>query len=678
MFTALPCSVAIPIPMSGERVESAASLDRAQLDFGTYSACPTTIIRVDSTFRIVNNGLNEITVQVPQVRPPFYLLTDFPAPKPVAPGASLPIQIQYRPFGADLNQGVAQQIAFPFTSLTCSDTLRAQLQAASYQPILTAEEGVIDLGVLLSCSAEIDTIVTITNPSLIPVTVDRITSSDGVSLIGGPVTIAPTSSQNLPIRIVAPTTAGPVTLRGNIISPTCDLSIPIELEGLLIDPVYTPSSTSLTLGTYSSCRDTSRPTSTLVIVAKGLAGLRSRINDVAISGPFTTSITTGSFFRDTLIIDVTATGGLVEGVNAGSLKLSVGPCQAEYTFPLTVSATARRWSAQLLSTTIGPLGAGETASTSLTVSNNGTDTIVISSVDGLTAPFSLAAPLPNLPVSLGPAESFQVQIEYSFTGYDRTDRQQVNVRTSGLCADTVSLSLQGTTRSEGTITGVMIVAPLDVVGTAGQTVEMPLALESLVSLDRADLREVSIYLSYDASVIRPLVAGNGSRGETATVIESVPGRSVITVTHNQPIVPTQQLTRLAFQTYLAPVSSTPVTIDSVIARNVEITGRDGRVTVLGSCIIAAELADLRNRIDLRVVSSTSSSVSIDVETITHDPSRVAMYSASGACVAVPLMAQLTPGRYSLQFDVTSLASGTYLIVLEHGRHVRHSTVSITR
>jgi hypothetical protein len=573
---------------------------------------------------------------------------------------------------------VTQQIAFPFTSLTCSDTLRAQVQAASYQPKFTVDPEVTDLGVLLSCQSEIDTIVTVTNTSLVSVTIERIESADGVSLIGPSVTIPPSSSKSIPVRIVAPVTPGPITRSAVVIGTPCDIRVPVTFEGLVIAPSYTPSTTSLSLGTIRPCDDSSMPSAQVVFVAKGLSGLRSRVNDVRVTGPFTTTLQSGSFFRDTLIVDVAAVSPLVVGVNSGTITLSIGPCNTEFVIPIRVTTTERRWSAVVNQAVLGPLGNGQRTTTTLTVTNTGSDTITIAAIDGLIAPFQLLAPLPTLPAILAPAESLQATVEYAFVGYERTDDQALRVVTSGLCADTLSVGLRGSTVSEGTITGVMLVAPLDVVGTAGTTVQVPLALESMSALDSANLREMTVYLSYDASLVRPLTASVGSRGEIAFVREDRPGRAVVTVTHTQPILSTQQLTTLAFQTYLAPVAITPLTIDSVIAKKVQITGRDGRIAVLGSCIISAELADLTNRVDARVIRNDNTSMELGISTITNDQTRITMYAMSGDHVATPLASMLPPGSYTLRFDVGHLASGTYIIVYEHGRHVRSLPIAITR
>jgi hypothetical protein len=324
------------------------------------------------------------------------------------------------------------------------------------------------------------------------------------------------------------------------------------------------------------------------------------------------------------------------------------------------------------------LGAAQRGTTTVTITNTGSDTIQLAALDGLTAPFQLVAPIPTLPARLLPAATLQLTVEYAFVGYSRTDDQALRIITGNPCSDTFAVGLRGSTMPEGTITGVLIVAPLNVIGTAGTVVKVPLALESMASLDSANLKELTVYLSFDPAVVRPLATLSGLRGETSVVTEPTPGRATLRVTSTQPILPTQELATLTFQTYLAPVATTPLKIDSVVAGNVEIKGRDGSISVLGSCIISAELADLRNRADLRLVSVDASNIVLEVSTLTHDPSTVSVYTSTGERVAVPLAEQLAPGTYTLKLDVSAMANGTYMIVFEHGRHVRHCMVPLTR
>jgi hypothetical protein len=456
------------------------------------------------------------------------------------------------------------------------------------------------------------------------------------------------------------------------------LRLPIEFEGLVIAPSYTLSASDVQLGTYRPCSDTVLPSARLIVVAKGLAGLRSRVNSISLTGPFTSSLLQGVSFRDTLVVDVASVAPLTNGITTGTLRLNIGPCNTEFTIPLSVTMTERRWTAIAAQQVIGPLGAAQRGTTTITITNTGSDTIQLATLDGLTAPFQLVAPIPTLPAALAPAATLQLTVEYAFVGYGRTDDQALRIITGNPCADTFAVGLRGSTMPEGKITGVLIVAPLNVIGTAGTVVKVPLALESMASLDSANLKELTVYLSFDPAVVRPLATLSGLRGETSVVTEPTPGRASLRVTSTQPILPTQELATLTFQTYLAPVATTPLKIDSVVAGNVEIKGRDGSISVLGSCIISAELADLRNRADLRLVSVDASNIVLEVSTLTHDPSTVSVYTSTGERVAVPLAEQLAPGTYTLKLDVSAMANGTYMIVFEHGRHVRHCMVPLTR
>jgi hypothetical protein len=147
-FTSSLCNVTVPLNLTGRKSAASVALDRAGIDYGIFSACPNSDIRADSGFFIVNNGSSRVTVTPPLVQPPFYLLTQF-TQVDLDPTEGFEIRVQYRPFGTELDQGVSTIIAFPFKSSTCTDTLRATLQAASYLPRMTVEPTDIDVGTIL-------------------------------------------------------------------------------------------------------------------------------------------------------------------------------------------------------------------------------------------------------------------------------------------------------------------------------------------------------------------------------------------------------------------------------------------------------------------------------------------------------------------------------------------------
>jgi hypothetical protein len=192
--TSLPCAAAATVNLRGERTEALASLDRARIDYGTYSSCPGSVIRPDSTFLLRNQGAVPIRVRTPSVLPPFYLLAPQLVGDTVIPaGGTLAIRIQYRPLGADLDNAVLQDIGFAFTSASCSDTLRATLVAATYKPDATVQPQTADVGKVYACGAgsSVDTLLTFTNDGRVPVTIVTITNA---TVVGLPVTIAPGSS----------------------------------------------------------------------------------------------------------------------------------------------------------------------------------------------------------------------------------------------------------------------------------------------------------------------------------------------------------------------------------------------------------------------------------------------------------------------------------------------------
>ncbi|MBC8124295.1 MAG: choice-of-anchor D domain-containing protein, partial [Candidatus Kapabacteria bacterium] len=338
-FTVLPCNQQSTFTVRGERTQVSAALDRAQVNYGIFSACPTSDIRTDSTFRITNAGTSAITVRVPRVDPPFYLLTSFPSNGLVVlPGEALPVKIQYRPLGADLDRGVIQQIAFPFTSIACSDTLRAQLQAASYAPRFTVDPTTIDVGIVLSCALTLDTVITVTNTTAVPLTVTNIVGT-GLAMIGTPVVVAPQSSKSVSVQITPVSAGGAFTLSGQVQGQPCGLSAPFTVDGQVIAPTYQLEKSAVDFGQSSLCGSVQSITVPVYVVAKGLSGLRSRVEDFTISAPFTTDLVLRSTLTDTLRFNVTFNPTTV-GTYSGVLTMSLGPCLNALTLTLSAEVLA--------------------------------------------------------------------------------------------------------------------------------------------------------------------------------------------------------------------------------------------------------------------------------------------------------------------------------------------------
>ncbi|MCX6140015.1 MAG: choice-of-anchor D domain-containing protein, partial [Candidatus Kapabacteria bacterium] len=676
-FTAVPCDVTATFTVRGIRTQVSAALDRAQVDFGTYTACTNTDIRPDSTFRVTNAGTSTIRVRVPKVSPPFYLLTPFPsAGIDVLAGQNLPISIQYRPLGADRDRGVTQQIAFPFTSSTCSDTLRAQLQAASYKPLMTVDPDTMDVGLVLSCASTFDTVVTVTNPTPVPLTVTGIAGT-GFVFTGSATTIEPNTSRSISVGILPGGTSGPFSIDGELLGSPCGLKSSIHAEGLIVAPRYTPSTSLLDVGDVTVCGIVAPVTKSVYVVAGGLSGLRSKVNAVNVGGPFTTDLVVGTTFTDTLRFTVTFQPNTV-GSYTNAVILDLGPCQSPVRIDLSGDGVSVGRTTTITGSNFGTVGPGQSSTQTIVITNTGGDTLDVVALKGITAPFRILSSTPTLPTRLAPLGVVTAVVAYDFVGFDRRDTITITSTTSGVCPDTTRFEVRGATTSPGVLTGIVVVAPTGVVATAGQTVDIPLSLESVQPLDGAIITQMTVNVSYDPTLLRPLSVGQGASGAQGTIAESTPGKARISITSATPIVSSQPLVIVKAATYVSSRTITPFKIDSVSMPGAVVTGRDGSVTIVANCMVSAELTALGQPVTLRIERILPTTVDVTITTLTDDPSSLTVYDLVGRSVLSPFEATLPIGTYRVTFDSSSLPSGSYLLVYRHGQNVRTETVHLTR
>jgi len=674
-FLVQPCSTPVAFTVRGQRTAVSVALNKPGVDFGTYASCPTGNIRPDSTFCVTNSGTESIVIGVPRVDPPFYLLTDFPGPVTIAPGANFCISIMYRPLGADLDRGVIQTIGFPYSSASCQDTLRARVQGASYRPVLTADEPTLDIGVVLGCSRRLDTVISLTNQSLVPVTVANIVGQD-VIYTGGSVTIPAKTSRLLPVTLTPSAASGAFSLVAKAVLLPCNDSVPVQFDGLMLNATYTQDRDEIDFGTILLCERSSASAS-FVISARGLSGLRSRLTSVAVKSPFVVSVSAGQSFRDSLRVDVTFTP-TGQGEFVDTITYSIDPCSVARSVIVRGIAANPQRSTTISSADFGMLASGGTAQRMVTITNTGTADVFLEALEGITAPFRILAQRPALPARLSPGQKAEIDIEYAFIDYDRRDTIRIVSRTSGSCADTTSFNITGSTVSKGTVTGLAIVAPIDARAIAGDVVTLPFALTSIAPLDSLDLRQMTIDLAYDARLMRPESVTTALPGATAAIQEQVPGRATVTISSTRPIVAMNTLFTVRARTYVAEVNATVLDVDTALAQGTIINGVDGSLTVLRECDIAAGAVSIARPIVFRILQQDRNILQIEFSTVTADIVDIMVTSVAGETIMAQVDVPASEDLHRIEVPIDDLSAGAYVIRYQHGRHVRSIPFTIVR
>lgn len=664
-FTALPCSVVATVQLRGERTTALASLNRAGVDYGIYTACPTSDIRPDSVFRITNEGTSTITVKAPLLSPPFYLLTAF-LQRDLQPGESFDIRVQYRPLGPDLDRGVSQEMAFPFTSADCRDTLRATLQGAAYLPKLQSAEALINVGSVLSCVGIADTVVTITNTSPVDAQLDGSTSSS-VDLVDAPITIAAGATVTVRVNITAPTTPGPFSILDTLIGSPCDIRIPIRFSGRYVAPSFSASPTPIDLGPVDLCNGPDSATATVTLYSLSGIGLRSTITDVSVDAPFSTDLRTGTTIVDSLKVSITYSP-TQQGVDVDTLRIVFGPCSDTVSVILLGTAAQGAFTHETSGLPLPTIANGESADHIHRIINTGGAPITVEPFTGVTAPFSVVSEVPPLPATLPPGDTVVVTIRYAYAGSDRTDVITIGSGVPGPCGDTIYTTVTGRTKADTVIpiTGVTVSIPENIAATLGATVSVPVYLQSSTPLSGKGLNQFTATLTYNASLFKPESVSGPTQGIQATISESAPGIAELSVSTTTELVEdaARPLLSIIGQTYLGSVRTTPLIVDTVISSKAMINGDDGSLILNGDCAIETQLIARGMPPSIKVHHADGRSVTFELTTLTDDDVHILIGDLQGRAVVQERL-DLRPGRYRVTLPLSS-GAGVYVATMVHG------------
>ncbi|MFN5876047.1 MAG: choice-of-anchor D domain-containing protein, partial [Ignavibacteria bacterium] len=575
----------------------------------------------------------------------------------------------------DRDRGVIQQIAFPYTSRSCSDTLRAQVQAASYVPRVKLDPTDIDLGVVLDCAASVDTVIDVVNTSLVSVTVTGVVGS-GITYSGGSVVIEPKSSKQLRITIAPSGVSGPFSLSARVLYGPCGASDSVTLTGTLLRPQYTSTLPVVDFGTILLC-DSSRSVSrSIAVAARGLLGLRSRIQSVDLGAPFTTDIVAGSSFGDTVAFAINFTPAAI-GQFTDTLRLALGPCSTLVDVIVTGSCATKSSTVTATATYYGILPPGQFRDEQITITNSGSAPIVVLGMSGVPAPFSILSSTCVLPVTLQPGGKASITVRYTFQGYARKDTIAVRVYTGAPCADTTQLQLIGWTTPKDTLRGLEIIAPQEVVVRAGDDADIPLQLASPQPLDSAGIYSMTIKMSYDPQLFKLVSVPQSPSSSQISANETAPGNVTIQISSSNPLLASNPLLTLRGSTYVGPTRSTPIVIDTAYASGVMISGRNGKLTVVPDCDIDATTAGIGRPIILRLATERNDLLHITYSTLTDEQTTLCIVDLSGRTLAIDLPS-VRPGLHEVHVPVGHFESGAYSVVFRNGRHMRTSTFIISR
>ncbi len=528
---------------------------------------------------------------------------------------------------------------------------------------------------MLACEAVVDTVIEVSNTSLIPVTITNVVGS-GVQYTAGAVVVPAKSIRSVPIRITPAIQGGPFSTTATVQYGPCGSGDSITITGTLLRPEYSASLQKIDFGTILLCDTVRRVSRTLTLSSRGLMGLRSRVQSIDLAQPFSADFVPGSSFTDivsaTVVFEPLAVGSYTD-----TIRMVVGPCSTVVDVVVTGICATKNRSVSVSADFFGVVAPGQFRDEKLTITNTGTAPLDLAALTGVRAPFSLVASTPPLPATLQPTERAVVTIRYTNTGYGRKDTIRIQTVSLAPCADTQIVQMFATTPPKDTLRGLQVIAPPDVVVRAGDDVDLPLQLTSPKPLDSASIYSLTIELSFDPRLFKLESIPQSPALSQISANETSPGKVRIQIAATNPIIATNPLITLRGSTYVGPTRSTALVVDTAYASGVLIDGIDGKLTVVPDCDIDASTAGVGRPVVVSVTYQDANEVRLRYRVLTDEASSMEVVDLAGRSMPITL-SSIRPGVHEISVPSDSFESGVYTVVFRNGRHIRTTTFIISR
>lgn len=647
------------INLTGIKQALLASASPLAVDFDLQLTC--TSAAQDTVIWVYNSGGAPMTIDPVLVNSPF-TVTAPTLPQTVPAGDSIALTVHFAPGGAGAFVG---DLRIPFRTGTCVDTIRVALRQTTARPAIAAA-AVVDYGTLTGCQSSIDTIITLTNVGVVPVSVDSATTvGDYVLASQVPSTIAAGASAQLTIRFV-PQASGTKTGRIVVYYGPCTDSIEIDLAGVKQGVAFEVPDT-LEFGDLISCRygDTSR---TLDVVLRNDAGGSGSISAVAVTGPFTSTAAAGAPLRngvsEPFVVTFTPTA---DGAVQGEIVLTLQPCNV--TRRVILRASSSRASIAFAGPiTFGSQMSGIAVERDVALTNTGPHPVTVDSVS-TTAPFAVVGTVPPLPAVI--ASGAQVVVTVRYTPRTGTDSSNLNAHASEPCVLMQVTTISGV----GDERALAVIRVPSLHAAPGETIAVPILLDSSAGLDAVGAKKFTATLSFHRSLLVP--------NDRTGVTEQDTTRRVVVTGERRP--GSAVLAEVAMTATLGSRESMPILIEQftwidavgeVVVRTI-----DGLFTLDSICREGStRLFSSDNAVLLRPLRPNPARHVVEVEFEVFEPgeTRLEVQNVLGRCVQTIVHGMIDAGQHHRVIDVGDMPPGAYVIVLRTPTLVRSRRMEVVR
>ncbi|TAL67154.1 MAG: DUF2341 domain-containing protein [Bacteroidetes bacterium] len=295
------------------------------------------------------------------------------------------------------------------------------------------------------------------------------------------------------------------------ITDTCGITKTVYLKAIVTQPVFTTLKDTFDFGRCTLWCDTLK-TDTIRITNSSRWGTDGRIRDFVIYGQFGNPELSqiGLIKNDVIKNNASTTYPIVfspkrTGVYSDSMTIIFEPCGFEKTIYLKGEAVETGFEARLDTVDYGFVTLNQVKDTTLIFRNTGTADLNITTIGGITGPYSLLNTAPPLPALLTPNQAINVILR--FNSLD-TLFHQITISLSGNpCAveDSVAVFAKGVP----IIAKTLVYIP-NTFGRTGEQVDIPLILESSERLVQSGINAFEATIRMNKNLLKPVNVNPGS------------------------------------------------------------------------------------------------------------------------------------------------------------------------
>ncbi|MGA2296920.1 MAG: DUF2341 domain-containing protein, partial [FCB group bacterium] len=542
----------------------------------------------------------------------------------------------------------------PFSGM--KDTINIQLAGVA--------NDTIDFGVLCQQSLR-DTLFSVMNISSVPTTISSSTFNPPFSYAGkNPFYKQFDLNETRDVRLIfdGSNRSPGIYLDSIIIKDTCNNSIFVFLKSIIAQPDFTFVKDTIDFGESMLPCDSIK-TDTIKIMNNSAFGIKGVLKNFEIGGIFNSpDIAKIDLIKNDILPDSSVKSYLITFTPKqsrdydDSIKITFDPCGIEKSIYLKGTAKEASFHAQRDGIDLGSVILNQFKDTLVFFKNTGTTDLQLQNIFGINPPYQLLQSQPSIPGVLQPGDSLTIYLRFFTTD---TLLHFTTIQVTGQPCD-ISDSVPIKAKGLPIVAKTLIYIPNTHCKT-GEKITIPLVLESSANLIQSGIDAFSAKIQMNKTILKPTNVPDDSisiNGQTREIrISGLWNR------------PDGILYNFDFVSTLGDSECTDINISDFKwlngLSNVDMIS--GRFCLTDVCKEGGERlfnSDGKISFEQCKPNPATDNTVIDFEVIEKARTQIYIMDILGRKVGTIFDKFTDPGKYTIQFDVSSIENGLYILVLQ--------------